>query len=384
MYPEPSEVFNVAILVDTATSWSRSLIRGILQYTKQHGPWHIHLEPQSRDDKLHLPKYWRGDGIIARVSTDRMAGQLDQLRTAVVNISAIPLQRAYYPRVVTSPDSEAKLAFGVLRSRGFRQFAYAGDVTLNHVANHFCAFERILKKEGYAPQLYCPKTSGPLGEWLKGLPRPIAVYCWETEIGHKIIDTCLALEISVPHDVAVLGSTYDELLSEASYPPQAGILMATEQIGRTAAMILDGMMKGEKSKKKEWHIMPLGVMERLSIDALAVDDDRMARVMAYLRKHALEPITVPDVLKANPMARRSLERKFQRCFGCSVVEQIQRLRIQHARALLAETEAPMSAIAEQCCFSSYNYLHRIFKQSTGLSPSQYRAQFRAVKGPSGT
>ena len=102
----------------------------------------------------------------------------------------------------------------------------------------------------------------------------------------------------------------------------------------------------------------------------------MAAVMRYLHEHALEPITVEDVLKTNPMARRSLERKFRQLFGCSVVEQIRQLRINHARLLLADTDEAVTLIAEECGFSSYNYLNRIFKQSTGLSPSQYRAQCR--------
>jgi transcriptional regulator GlxA family with amidase domain len=104
----------------------------------------------------------------------------------------------------------------------------------------------------------------------------------------------------------------------------------------------------------------------------------MANVMRFLHEHALEPISVPDVLKANPMARRSLERKFHLLYGCSIIEQIHRLRVNHARSLLSETDDPVTLIAEKCCFSSYNYLNRIFKQLTGLSPSQYRAQFRKV------
>jgi hypothetical protein len=34
----PTKILKVAILLDTTTSWSRSLIEGILDYTKQHGP----------------------------------------------------------------------------------------------------------------------------------------------------------------------------------------------------------------------------------------------------------------------------------------------------------------------------------------------------------
>lgn len=375
MHPNPKTVFNVAILVDTATSWSRSLVAGILKYTKEHGPWHIHLEAQPTDDKLHLPNKWKGDGIIARIATEKLGEQLDATGAKIVNISSIQLKNDHWPRVITGADSEAKMAFDALRSRGFRQFAYAGDTRLVYVNNLGREFEKTVTAAGYHLHISPPEPE-KLDEWLRDIPKPVAVYCWGPSLGHEIIDTCMNAGIRVPHDVAVLGSNYDELLSEASYPPQAGIQMATEQIGMTAAFILDSMMHGKKPKKKNWTLEPLGIVEKLSIDTLAVEDPRMAKVMHFLKDHALEPISVPDVLKANPMARRSLERKFQQLFGCSVVEQIRQLRINHARKLLTETDQPITWIAEQCCFASYNYLNRIFKQCTGLSPSQYRAQYR--------
>lgn len=369
-------IFRVAILVDTTTSWSRALIEGILDYTKEHGPWHIHLEPQPRDEQLHLPENWHGQGIIARVSTKKMARQLEALETPVVNISSVHIPGISYPRVITNPQSEARLAYDTFRSRGFNHFAYVGDVRQDFVKQHFQIYKEELKQADCTPQLFNPEVDGLLEEWLKQLPKPVGIYCWGPSLGHRVIDACQLANINVPHDVAVLGSNYDELLSESSYPPQAGVRMNAEQIGRTAASILDSLMHGKKPEKLEWRLEPKGIVEKLSIDTMAIQDHRMAAVMRFLHEHALEPITVDDILSKNPMARRSLERKFRQMFGCSIVEQIRQLRINHARLLLADTDDPVTLIAEECGFSSYNYLNRIFKQSTGLSPSQYRAQCR--------
>ncbi|WP_168442031.1 AraC family transcriptional regulator [Pontiella desulfatans] len=371
------DILRVAILVDSTTSWSRLLIEGILEYSKRHGPWHIHLEPQPRDNKLHLPTDWMGDGIICRISSLEMARQLDALDLPVVNISGVQLTGVDYPRVITSPRSEARLVFETFRSRGFQRFAYVGDMEQDFVKRHFLILEKEFTEYGYSLRSFSPGRDGDLKEWLKSLPKPIGVLCWGPSLGHQVIDACQLTGINVPHDVAVLGSNYDELLSEASYPPQAGVRFASEQIGMTAASILDGMMHGKLPEKREWFLEPLGVVEKLSIDTVAVEDARMAKVMRYLGDHALEPITVDDVLKAHPMARRSLERKFRQLFGCSIVEHIRQLRVNHARKLLAETDKPITLVAEACGFSSYNYLNRIFKRATGQTPSEYRAQCRA-------
>jgi LacI family transcriptional regulator len=79
------------------------------------------------------------------------------------------------------------------------------------------------------------------------------------------------------------------------------------------------------------------------------------------------------------MARRSLERKFRQTFGLSVVDRIRQIRVNEARLLLAGTSDPITLIAEKCGFSSYTYMGRVFQEETGMTPSDYRAQFRARK-----
>jgi LacI family transcriptional regulator len=215
--------------------------------------------------------------------------------------------------------------------------------------------------------------------WLKGLPKPVGVFCWGPIMGHAIIDACLDAGIAVPHDVAVLGADFDELFSKASYPPQSGIRVASEQIGMTAAAILDGLMHGRKLDKQEWILEPQGVIEKLSTDTLAVSDRRMAAVMQFIQDRFREPISVDDVLHSNPMARRSLERKFRQIFGCSVVEQIRRIRVNEARLLLSGTDEPITLIAEKCGFASYNYMGRVFHAATGMTARDYRIQSRGPR-----
>ncbi|QBG46729.1 helix-turn-helix domain-containing protein [Verrucomicrobia bacterium S94] len=371
------EIKRVAILVDSSTSWSRLLIEGILEYSKIHGPWHIHLEPQPRDQLLHLPEGWEGDGIICRVASKEIADRLHTLNLPVVNISAMQIEGADFPRVITSPESEARLILETFKSRGFRNLAYLGDLSQAYVIRHCSIVESEIKKAGIRMDRFSTAEGRDMTEWLKNLPKPVGLICWGPSLGHQVIDACQLAGIIVPHDVAVLGTDYDELLSEASYPPQAGVRFNVEQIGMTAASVLDCLMQGEVPKQKEWLLEPKGIVEKLSIDTVAVEDRRMASVMRYLKEHALEPISVNDILKANPMARRSMERKFRQLYGCSIVDQIRQLRINHARKLLAETDEPVTVIAEECGFSSYNYLNRVFKQATGLTPSQYRAEQHA-------
>ncbi len=379
----PGEVPSVAIIVDTQISWARRVISGILNYAREHGPWHIHIEPTAGVNAVSLPAGWHGDAIIARISTRAMADKLSALGVPVVNVSAIRIEGVDFPRVKTLPESEGRLASEFFLSRGFRRFAYVGDHRLWHVNMHLEAFQKALGEHGQTCELHLPPgydvQSASFCEWLRSLPKPIAIFTWGPSIGRRVIDACLHAGISVPHDVAVLGSDYDDLLSEASYPPQSGMRLASEQIGMTAAAIADEMMHGRPLKQQEWCIDAQGVVEKASTNTLAVPDPRIAAAMRFILEHANSPIGVEDILRANPMARRTLERKFRHFFGSSVVDQIRRIRLNRARLLLASSDDPVSVIAEKCGFGTYNYMGKVFRESTGTTPREYRDSCRAKR-----
>ena len=367
---------NIAIEIDTSTSWGRGLISGILAYAQQHGPWHIHIKPHGRTSKLNLPEEFHSDGLIARISSPEMVQQINALKIPVVNLSGIRFADCPCPRVISPVPPTVKLVVDLFRSKGFRNFAFAGPLEKKQTRGYLKEYKEQLACFGAECHVKDPPAEQQLVPWLEALPKPVAILCRGSVLGHEIIDACFTAGIKVPSDIAVLGTDYDELLSEASHPPLAGVRIATRQIGMTAAAVLDGMMKGRPPEKKEWEIAPLGIAERLSVDTFAVEDQRMAAVMRFLHQHALEPITVEDVLHANPMSRRTLERKFHLLFGCTIVEQIRHFRINRVRTLLAETDEPITLISEKCGFSSYNYLNRVFRSETGRSPSQYRKESR--------
>lgn len=68
---------------------------------------------------------------------------------------------------------------------------------------------------------------------------------------------------------------------------------------------------------------------------------------------------------------------FRRLFGdvyhTSPIKYITALRVNRAKELLIGTDMPMSEISDKCGFNSSYYFSKIFKESTGMTPSAYRA-----------
>jgi LacI family transcriptional regulator len=376
----PSVPF-VSIFVEASSSWGRRVVAGIIEYAKAHGPWHIELHTGGPEEIFALDRTWRPDGIIGRVPNPAVARALRARKVPVVNCSGIIVPGADFPAVTGSYLGDARIAAEHFWARGFSHFAYVGHPDASYAnilyekfcqvlatRGHRCAFHRSVDR----PEDYVP--------WLRQLPKPVGVLCWGPAIGHRVLDACLKFRLTVPDDIAVMGCDFDDLQSDASYPEQTGIRTAAEQIGRTAAGVLDTLFHGRKPARMRQEIEPLGVIARLSTDTLAIRDARLAAVMRYIHDHAHEPITVEDILRREPMARRSLERKFRQTFGRSIVEQIRQIRINKLRLLLATTDEPITRLAEACGFASYKYMGLVFQEATGMSPRDFRRQNRPVRG----
>jgi LacI family transcriptional regulator len=109
---------------------------------------------------------------------------------------------------------------------------------------------------------------------------------------------------------------------------------------------------------------------------LAIEDRDLAAAMRYIREHACEGITVEDVLAHVPLSRSVFERRFDRLFGRTPKAEILRARLDRLKQLLAETEMPLKQIAVKVGFEHAEYMNVFFKERTGLTPGQYRAEAR--------
>lgn len=380
---------HVAVLVDTATGWGRRLVRGVVNYS-QHGSWYLWIKSGGQETPLWLPPDWRGDGIIARIGTLAAARRIHAAGVPTVNISAIELAGVDFPRVATDLAAAGRLAAEHLLDRGFVHFAYYGLTHRTYVDRHYQGFAQAvagvcddcpsfgttLDSGAGARTAWSTRQRG-VARWLRKLPKPVAVVTWTTELGRELIQACRREGMLVPEQVAVLAADNDELLCEACSPSLSGIALSSERIGFEAARLLDRLMQGEPPPAGPLLLEPTGVVARQSTDTLAVDDPDLARAVAFIRGHATDPIQVADVLRAVPVSRRWLERRFREVLGRGPAAEIRRVRLARAKRLLAETDLPVPEVARLAGFGSREYLSAVFKAELALSPRQYRSRTQA-------
>lgn len=375
------QVPRIALLIETSNAYARGLLAGIEDYIRSHGPWNVYLAEHGRGDRP--PAWmldWSGDGIIARIENKRTADALSRMRVPIVDVSAARLM-PQVPTVTTDNAAIARMALQHFIERGFERFAFCGDARFAWSVSRGEHFARLVGDSGYACQEYVPtgRAADGYGEtemiarWLRRLPQPVAVFACYDYRGQQVLDACRRAGLLVPEQVAVLGVDNDELLCQLSPPPLSSIILNSQRGGWEAAEILGRMMRGEKVPPVAPHfVLPLGVATRQSTDSLAVDDPQLARALRYIRDHANEGISVGDVLRHCPMARRNFETRMKATIGRTPREEITRVQIHRVKELLAGSSLSLSEISHRTGFKHVEYLTVVFKRETGMTPSAYR------------
>ncbi|MCK5499293.1 MAG: helix-turn-helix domain-containing protein, partial [Gammaproteobacteria bacterium] len=64
--------------------------------------------------------------------------------------------------------------------------------------------------------------------------------------------------------------------------------------------------------------------------------------------------------------------------GSSLIEYIQNLRVEKAKRQLESQNMPVDDISASVGYEDPAFFRRLFKRSTGLTPSQYRRMFQPV------
>jgi LacI family transcriptional regulator len=193
------------------------------------------------------------------------------------------------------------------------------------------------------------------------------------EKGVEVLTACRQAGVRVPDEVAVLGVDNDEALCDLSLPPMTSIDVNAEQIGHESAALLDRMMSGDAAPPEAVSVPPRGVVARPSTNTLFSGDAEVDRAVAFIRENAARRrLLVSDVTRHVSVSRALLEPRFKRGVGRTIHQEIQRVRLARAKALLVGSALPIKQVAAAAGFASVPYLTRVFHRETGETPAEYR------------
>ena len=127
-------------------------------------------------------------------------------------------------------------------------------------------------------------------------------------------------------------------------------------------LIVDGGRKSQRLYSVPWHSR--------------TRDPLIERADEWIRRNRGVRLRVDELARHLGIGERSLLRKFRELTGTTPQSYIQNIRVDFAKLQLEGTQATIAQVAAEAGFSDENAFRRAFAQRTGISPSQYRKQFR--------
>lgn len=376
---------HVALLIEATNAYARGLLHGVAQYEHEHAGWTVYFEPHASD--APPPKWlknWKGDGILARVENRRIAKAVLAVGAPVVELRR-KITLPGVPSIGPDNDAVTRLAIEHLRERGFRQFGFCGilrglDPAMDGRADKFCGH---LEEAGLHCSRFEPERGSVwereerrIAQWVRSLPKPAGVMTCNDNRGLQVLRACVSVGVAVPDQIAVIGAGNDDCLCSLSHPPLSSVDLGPEAIGYEAAALLDRMMSGRRAPAPRIQVPPRRIVTRRSTDVLATEDQAVVTAVRFIRSNAYDDICVGDVLRQVNLSRSALEPRLKQVIGRTIHQEIHRIRLERVKALLSTTDLPTKQISAQAGFHSVQYLARVFRTATGLTPASYRKRMR--------
>ncbi len=105
------------------------------------------------------------------------------------------------------------------------------------------------------------------------------------------------------------------------------------------------------------------------------EDKEVIRAQEFIESNFQEKITVDQLASMLALGRRNFERRFKKATSNTVVEYIQRVKIEAAKMSLESVRDNVNEVIYNVGYSDPKAFRTTFKKITGLSPLQYRNKY---------
>lgn len=108
------------------------------------------------------------------------------------------------------------------------------------------------------------------------------------------------------------------------------------------------------------------------------EDESIKKAQEFIEKNFQDKITIDQLASMLAIGRRNLERRFKKATSNTVVEYIQRVKMEAAKKGLESARKNINEVMYEVGYSDNKAFRTTFKKITGLSPVQYRNKYNRL------
>lgn len=383
---------NVIISLSSKSIAARECFIGVFNYVNAGHDWQMQIisSPQEITPEIVADATRSGvNGIITGIDRDTpgfWAIVNSGLPTAFINTPPNWQNPLCGPVAILHNDETAigRLGADFFRRIGkFRSYAFVPTKEKTFWSTYRKrGFRTALAANGIYPTTFDHRKTS-LEKWIESLPKPAAVMAANDQNAIRVIEICAKLKLKVPDQVAVLGVDNDELYCVNSRPSLSSIHPNHVELGRSAAEMLDRMMRKPMSRRITY-IPPIGVIERDSTRTVPPAAHLIQTALDFIRQNFQSGITAKDVARHIGASDSLVRLRFKEVLGRSIRDTLLDIRLEAAKEALRNSDEQVSRIARKCGFSSICRFTHFFTGLTGESPTSWRKRsLKARSRPSG-
>ncbi|MEM7210077.1 MAG: GlxA family transcriptional regulator [Pseudomonadota bacterium] len=114
--------------------------------------------------------------------------------------------------------------------------------------------------------------------------------------------------------------------------------------------------------------------QRAEYQALARKSTKLAKAVVLMSNNIEEPIRPADIARQIGLSQRQLERLFHNYCHCTPQKYYMKVRVQHSRNLLLETEMTVMEVATATGFTTQSHFTKCFRDQFDVTPQRFRLQ----------
>lgn len=104
--------------------------------------------------------------------------------------------------------------------------------------------------------------------------------------------------------------------------------------------------------------------------------DILNKILFFLQENVRGKISLDDICAHIMFSRSYIQRLFKNHFGTSIMDYYKRLKIDEAKSMIREGRYNFTQISEQLSYASIYHFSRHFKETTGMTPSEYASSVK--------
>lgn len=211
---------------------------------------------------------------------------------------------------------------------------------------------------------------------------------------HRMVQTepgSILFNFVLPSDFFVflpLGEVHQKSVLPVIQSPAAGLFLKKEEEEHQPLLECIAKMHGLSRENPGYELQCIELICRLwrkllkliasmkelpSISrAERLQEQRLRTMLSYIHAHYSENLSIDSLIQAANISRSECFRCFRAVIGKTPSEYLCQYRLSQAAYFLTYTDRTLSDICYSCGFKNMSYFGKLFRESWGMSPGQYR------------